>query len=274
MAPASSSALSDSALRQAGRHRSFVTLRVVLALMLREMSTTYGRSPGGYIWAILEPVAGIALLTFIFSLVFHAPALGVSFPIFYATGFVPFLLYLNISGKIAASISFSRQLLFYPSVTVIDSLVARFALNFLVQLLVAYIVFSGILILFETQTVLNAPAIGLALLMAGALAFSVGTLNCFLMGVFPIWQQIWSILNRPLFIISCIFFLFDSIPEPYRSWLWYNPLVHIVGQMRRGFYPYYDAPYVSPAYVFGICLVLGFLGMVFLPRYTKHILSN
>ena len=27
------------------------------------MGTTYGRSPGGYLWAILEPVAGIALLS-------------------------------------------------------------------------------------------------------------------------------------------------------------------------------------------------------------------
>ena len=29
--------------------RRFATLRTVLALMLREMATTYGRSPGGYL---------------------------------------------------------------------------------------------------------------------------------------------------------------------------------------------------------------------------------
>ena len=43
------------------RGRSFASLRCVIALMLREMATTYGRSPGGYLWVMLEPIAGIAL---------------------------------------------------------------------------------------------------------------------------------------------------------------------------------------------------------------------
>ena len=40
-------------------------LRVVFALIIREMSTTYGRSAGGYIWAILEPVGAIALMSLV-----------------------------------------------------------------------------------------------------------------------------------------------------------------------------------------------------------------
>ena len=47
--------------------------RTVLALMLREMATTYGRSAGGYLWAILDPVLGIALLSVLFSLALRHP---------------------------------------------------------------------------------------------------------------------------------------------------------------------------------------------------------
>ena len=47
--------------------------RIVMALMLREMATTYGRSAGGYLWAILEPILGIALLSVIFSLALARP---------------------------------------------------------------------------------------------------------------------------------------------------------------------------------------------------------
>ena len=32
------------------------TFRTISALIMREMQTTYGRSPGGYLWAVLEPV--------------------------------------------------------------------------------------------------------------------------------------------------------------------------------------------------------------------------
>ena len=93
------------------------TGRAVMALILREMATSYGRSPGGYAWAVLEPLAGIAPLTVVLSVAFHAPPLGSSFALFYATGLVPFLFYNEISTKVAQSINFSRPLLAYPSVT-------------------------------------------------------------------------------------------------------------------------------------------------------------
>ena len=91
--------------------RKFATPRAIVALMLREMATTYGRSPGGYIWAVLEPAAGIALLTAIFSLGFRSPPIGSNFPIFYATGLVPFLAFIDVTNKTAASVTFSKPLL-------------------------------------------------------------------------------------------------------------------------------------------------------------------
>ena len=252
--------------------RSVPTLRTVSALILREMSVTYGRSPGGYLWAVLEPALGIFLLTFIFSLAFRAPPLGANFPLFYATGLVPFLFYSEVSNKLAQSLKFSRQLLAYPAVTFVDAIAARLVLNTLTLLMVGYLIFSGILILFDTRTVLDPAALALGYAMAIVLALGVGTMNCVLVSLFPVWGQIWSILTRPLFIISCIFFLYESVPEPWRSILWWNPLIHLVGQMRHAFYPTYDAVYVSPVYVFGLSLFLLASGLVFLTRYSRDII--
>lgn len=254
--------------------RRFATTRTIMALVLREMSTTYGRSPGGYAWAVLEPVLGIALLTAVFSLGFRAPSIGVNFPIFYATGMVPFLMYIDVSGKIAASLMFSRRLLEYPSVTYVDAIIARFIVSGLTQLMVSYIVLVGILSLFETLTLPDLPVIFIAFSMALVLAMGVGVMNCFLFTMFPIWQRSWSVLMRPMFIISCIFFLFEAIPQPYRDILWYNPLVHIIGMMRSGFYPGYDAQYVSVLYVFGVGLGLMMAGLLFLNRYHQDLLND
>lgn len=254
--------------------RRFASLRVILALMLREMGTTYGRSPMGYLWAVLEPVAGIVIMTAVFSALVRTPPLGSNFQIFYATGMVPFMFYMDISGKILQTLPFSRALLVYPSVTFMDAILARLILNGLTQLLVAYFIFTSILLIFEPRVVLDLPAIGLGLAMAASLGFGIGVMNCFLVGMFHSWQRVWAIVNRPLFLISCIFFIFESIPEPYRSWLWYNPLVHVVAQIRKGFYPYYEADYISYIYVFSISLVLGVMGLVFLSRYFRHILHN
>lgn len=253
--------------------RHFASFRTIMALILREMATSFGRSPGGYLWAVLEPIAGIALLSFVFMVAFRHPALGTSFPLFYATGMIPFTVYNDVSIKLAQAINYSRPLMAYPSVTFIDALLARFILNYLTEVMVAYIVFTGILMFFDTRVIINIPVIAEALILSGVLALGVGTLNCFLFTLFPIWQRGWSILMRPMVIISCVMMLPETVPGYMRDWLLYNPLVHLVGLMRRGFYTSYHADYVSPLYVLGFSGVCLAMGLLLLRRY-QYVLLN
>lgn len=250
------------------------TPRVVAALMLREMSTTYGRSALGYLWAILEPAAGIFLLTAIFSLAFRSPGIGTNFALFFASGMLPFLAYSDVSSKISVALRFSKSLLFYPGVTFMDALIARLLMNAMTQMFISAIVLTGILWLYDLKVILDLPAIALGFTMAMALAAGIGTLNCFLLSVYPVWERTWAILNRPMFLISCILFLYDSVPMPYRDWLWWNPLVHIVGQMRKGIYATYDATYVSPVYVFLVSGITLTLGLLLLRRYHRDIIND
>lgn len=254
--------------------RRFASMRVVLALMLREMYSTYGRSVGGFLWVIIEPAAGIAVLTLIFSLGFRNPPIGTNFPIFYASGLLPYIMFVMLAGRVSSALNFSRQLLVYPSVTYIDAILARFLLNLMAQLLVSYIVIGGILLAFDTRTVLDPPRIAEGLMLAAAFALGVGTLNAYLFTRFPDWQLFWSILTRPLLIISCVIFMFDNVPQPYRDILWFNPIVHAVGAMRAGFYPNYRADYVSPAYVLGVSAVLLLIGLLLLRRFHRDILFD
>lgn len=254
--------------------RKLKASRTIIALMLREMVTTYGRSPGGYIWALLEPVAAIALLSVVFSLAFRTPSLGTSFPLFYATGYLPFVLYTDIANKVSRSIGFSRPLLRYPRVTFIDAIVARLLTNVLTHIAVFYVLMFGITQTLNIQIILDIPSIILSLTMATVLGLGVGCLNCFLFPALPAWEQVWTILNRPLFIASGILFAFEDLPPDYREVLWFNPLIHIVGIMRRGFYSTYDATYASPVYVFGIGLAALMFGLIFLRHNSQKILNN
>ncbi|PIV76806.1 MAG: sugar ABC transporter permease [Rhodobacteraceae bacterium CG17_big_fil_post_rev_8_21_14_2_50_65_11] len=252
----------------------FTSLRSIGALILREMNTTYGRSPGGYLWAVLQPLGGILLMVAIFSTGFRSPPLGSNFAIFYATGLLPYFLFLDVSGKLGMSLGFSRQLLAYPRITFMDTIIARFVLNTLTQLLVSYLILYAILALFETRTTLEVDRILMGYAMAISLAIGFGVMNCFLMAKFPVWQQVWGIVTRPLVLVSGIIFLYDGIPEPYRGYLWYNPLMHVTGEMRGAFYVSYEASYVDPGYVFGLSLVLTVFGLLFLRRYHKDIIYS
>lgn len=252
----------------------FRTSRVILALILREMSTTYGKSAFGYLWAILEPVLGIAIMTLVFGALIRKPPLGTSFALFYATGLVPFMSYIAVSAKVSQAVQFSKPLLVYPRVTYFDAAVARFMLTALTQLVVAYIIFSVLLMTSTSRMVLDFGAIGLSFAMALWLGFGIGVLNCLLFSVFPFWPHVWSVLNRPLFLISGIFFMYDSVPDSFKIYLWLNPLTHIVGLMRKGFYSSYSADYVSVAYVAVWAGITSVVGLFFLRRYHKKILNE
>lgn len=254
--------------------RRFKGPRVIMALILREMSTTYGRSPGGYLWAMLEPIAGIALLSLVFSAAFRTPPLGTEFPLFYASGYLPFMLYVTVAQKVSTCIRFSKQLLSYPCVTYFDAIMARFLLSSLTHIMVFIIVMTGIILIGDSQPTIDPLLILNALGMAAVLGLGVGTLNCFLFGVLPVWEQVWGILNKPLFIISGVLFLFDSVPSPYDNYLVFNPLVHVVGEMRRGIFTNYQGAYVEPFYIYLFSLSVFAIGLLLLNRYNRTILNN
>ncbi len=250
------------------------TVRAIFALMLREMTASYGRTPGGYLWAVASPAAGIGLLVAVFSLAFRSPPIGNNFALFYATGMLPFLVFSTVGGLLAASINYSKSLLAYPGVTFIDAIASRFILNLATQILSSTIIFSCIFLIYDTQAIIDFQRITSAFALVAALTLGIGTLNCFMASMYPIYQTVWGILTRPLMILSGVIFPFDAVPQPYQDYLWYNPLIHVIGQMRSGFYPGYDAPYVSLEYVYGISLVTGLFGLIFLRRYYKFILFN
>lgn len=258
----------------APRRRSFATLRTVAALVLREMSTRYGRTPGGYVWAVLEPLAAILFLAVGFSLVIHTPSLGTSFLLFYATGYLPFNLYQSVSLTVSRSISFSHPLLRFPAVTWADAVIARFLLNSLTGVLVIILLLGGILAATDSRTVLELPKLAAASGLAMLLGLGLGTLNCVLMGLYPLWEMVWSIITRPLFLASGIFFLYDDMPPLAQDILWYNPLIHIAGLMRAGVYPTYTASYVNAPFVLLVSLVLLALGMVLMGRFHRVILNR
>jgi capsular polysaccharide transport system permease protein len=235
--------------------RRFRTPRVVGALMLREIALSNRRTIFGYLWEIVEPVAYIAILMAIFSLVFVRPPLGTSFALFYASGIL----------------RFSRQLLSYPEVTFLDAILARFLLAAATKLAVFALVIGLIVAAFGVEPVFDAPDLFLGLAMTLFLALAVGTLNCLLFTVFPLYESVWVVVTRPLFLVSAVLFQFDQVPLPWRDWLWWNPVIHLVGQVRAGLYPTYAADYVSVVYIAGVAAVILPVALFFLRRYWRDL---
>lgn len=252
----------------------FSACRSIMALMLREMGSTYGDSPGGYVWAIVQPIGMIAILSLGFSLLVKAPSLGTSFILFYATGFLIYDIYNQMMKKVGGALKYSMAMLAYPRVIWLDAILARFLLNIVTLSTVFCVVITGILMVIETRTVIAIQPILTGVLLAALMGGGVGMVNCLLGGLFPVWQIIWKILTRPMFIASGVLFIYEDMPSLVQDILWWNPILHITGLVRTGFYPNYYASYVSLEYCFGLALILITVGLLFLQTYHKKILNR
>lgn len=251
------------------RHR---TARAITALIIREMTTTYGRSPGGYFWAVAQPVALIAVLTLAFSLLLRSPPLGTNFTLFYASGLLPLRMFQTLTINVGGALQFSKPLMGYPRVTFIDAILGRAILAVLTQFVVALIILGGISLWVESGDTVNFAILVEAYLLVIVLGVGIGTLNCFLFTLLPVWRLIWGVATGPLLLISAIFYLYEDVPLFAQEYLWYNPLVHVTGLARMGFYATYSPSYISVPFVLTCALVPAFFGVMMLRKYGRSIL--
>lgn len=254
--------------------RRYAALRSISALILREVSTRFGRTPGGYVWILLQPLGMIVLLSVAFSLLQNTPTLGTSFMLFKATGFMILTVFRSLSQMIGMALPFSRNLLSYPGVIWIDAILARLLLNGLTTTLVTIIILAFVMAVDGVYPMISwGPAI-LAMALTILLGFGIGCLNCVLFMRFEVWQQTWSILTAPLFIISGVIFLYEDMPPLGQQFLWYNPLMHITGLMRMGFYQVYNPVYISVPYVLACALIPLVMGLLLMRRYHRVLLER
>ncbi len=259
---------------QEPKARRFRTVRVVMALILREIGSRDSRSSLGFLWSIINPIVTVVILSIVFSLFTRTPRLGTNFPLYYMTGIVPFHFYSQISKSVSGSIRFSRQLLGFPSVTVLDTLIARFLLNYFINIIVFIILSYTIIHYYDLRVSVELLPVIESLTMAGALAIGIGTFNSVLFVMFPAYENVWGMFSRPLMIASGVLILIEDLPDWLFNFLWWNPAAHIVAEMRHGFYPFYDTGWVSPFYVFMVSGITFVLGLLSLQRHVYDALDK
>ena len=158
--------------------------------------------------------------------------------------------------------------------TWLDAILARFILNLLTMLMVFFIIMTGILLTIDSRTIIDVAPIATGVAFMALVGLGAGLMNAVLKGLVPVWKNIWTIVSRPLFLASGIIFIYEDMPPIAQKILWWNPLIHGTGIVRTGFFPTYDAAYVSLPYLFGFGLVLTALGLLLMRAHYKKVLEN
>ncbi len=226
--------------------------RVNFALILRETKTRYGRLQIGYLWAFLEPILVITVLSLVFKYIRMRDIPGMPLSQFLISGFIPFMLFRDIVTQLMTGVRRNLQLLYFPQVQIMDFFTARTLLEFSTTL----IVFPSLVLLifytgYENVVVQSPLAIFVGLLMISIYAFGIGVGLGALIPLFPSLQiLVQTVYLRPLFFLSGVFFTVDMIPEEARPYATLNPLLQIIEFIRSSYFVSYDTIYVDYKYLF------------------------
>jgi len=270
MASAFSDTATGPAQRESLRHALREQATVVWALMMREVMTRFGRHKLGYFWAFMEPVIHITVWFVIRILIRDRSGTADMSPwLFLGTGIMSFLMFMSMSGYVGGSISANRGLLGFPPVKTLDTIIARFQLEFATLIVVAVALFSGMVVLGvagwpDSLTTLAVAGGGMMLLGTGfGMCRAIGA------AFFPVVSQFNIVITRTLYLSSGLMYDPERLPPEIQYWLSWNPCLHGVQLFRHGYSELYVTTLASPGYLYGWALCLLALGL-FLEKVTRH----
>ena len=228
-----------------------IFVRNTTSMILREMRSKFGEQKLSYAWALLEPLGWVLMMSTIFmAMGSHAPPLGDSFLLFFTTGLVPFSAFKDTSNVVRNAVKQNKPLLFFPIIKPIDTFVSRAVLEALTQVAVFALIIGSYSFIHQDLPRADWLNVAIPFLLLAILGFNVGIINCVITAHFKAWEKIWGVLSRPLFILSGIFYVADSLPVQARNVLWWNPMMHCVEWLRTGFFPGFHSNFLDLHYVF------------------------
>ena len=236
---------------------------VLWAILLREVRTRFGRNRLGYLWALLGPLANVVILMLIFEVLGRLAPRGLDFALFLSTGIVPWFMFQNTVNRAMKAIEGNRGLLVYPRVKPLDLVIARSLLE-VATYAVIFVMLLALLAARGSEAVVpDRPLEAVAVFLAVALlSAGLGALAAAFQSILASTEQIVQLSIRPFYFLSGIFFSAEIVPEPYRSWLLYNPLLQANELMRAAFFRSYDGRYADPEYLLAWVVGAVFLGLV------------
>jgi capsular polysaccharide transport system permease protein len=249
-----------------------VTLGVWKALFLREAVTRLKRNRMSWFGLLVEPVAHIALLMWLFYIGFRQRVIaGGDVQVFIMLGILGFFLPRNMLTLGGMAASKSEALYTFRNVKPIDTVIARIALEslisvvvFLAACVVAYYLGFAIVPADPLAAILALGAlwlIGLGLALVFSVAASVGDLNA-----------VPRMIVAPLYLFSAIIYPSVAVPPSMRQTLLYNPVLHGIESLRVAFMPGYRVPPgIDLGYLVQVAVVLIFFGLALHVRFEEKL---
>lgn len=246
-----------------------IQMRIIGALLMREVLTRYGRRNIGFMWLFVEPMLfTVGVLALWTSLSLHSTVLPIV--AFTLSGYASVLLWRNAINRCGNAVEPNRALMHHRNVRVIDLFAARIILE-IGGASISFIVLSFVL---TVTGLMSAPKDVLAMVAAWALlawfsfgmALIIGGLSVLSEAV----DRVWHVASYLFLPLSGAFFMVEWLPESVQEVAVWVPTVNCTELLREGLFGSAIRAHYDLGYVAAVNTVLMLLGLALI----KHVAAQ
>ncbi len=246
-------------------------IKIISALMIREVHTRFGRDNIGALWVVGEPFLFTLIVVFLWYSVRSPNDNSVPVAAFVLTGYAPLTMWRHSVSRSTNCFQANAGLLYHKQIGLMDILVARIMLEVYGTIMAFIVICSG----FYLVGIYD-PPVNYGLFYLGwiyLILFSIGTaliVSC-LSEQFDWIEKLTSPLLYIMAPLSGAFYLVDWLPYPAQKVALLLPSVHgfeliRAGQFGPALHMHYDIPYVTYT-----CLFLILIGLILSVNVRKYI---
>jgi ABC-type polysaccharide/polyol phosphate export permease len=234
---------------------------LIWALAMKELRVRYKRSVLGFVWALLNPLMMMVILTLVFSRILRFQV--ENYEIFLISALLPWIFFSQSLGYSIESIVSNGELLKKVKVSVFPvAAVLSNIINFVLSLIPLAVILLVVGFPFHwTWFYLPVPLLALVLFTLGC-GFFCATANAFFRDVSHIVQ----IALSGWFYLSPVMYSLEFLPQEYRTFFRLNPMLYLLNQFRLAIY-YGELPALKAVL---LCLGIGLVTLVLGYAYFRR----
>ena len=250
-------------------YRSFrVQIRVIGALLLREILTRFGRHNIGFVWLVAEPMMFTLGVTFLWIASGHHER-SLSVTAFVLTGYSSVILWRNCANRCAMAITPNLTLFYHRNVKVLDVFIARI----LLETAGATASFIFLIVGMSYSGLIDWPASPFTMAIGWFLLFYYSLALGILVGVISerseLFDRFWHVITYLLFPASGALYIVDWLPEKFQKIVLMLPSVNATEMIREGYYGNGIVFHYDIKFVIVTCSVMLFIGLLSIGKHVN-----
>lgn len=211
-----------------------IQVRVIHALMIRELTTRFGRENIGFLWIMVEPLLFAGLVAIMWRFMKGPEEHGISIVAFVITGYIPITLFRHGVARSVSVFVANSSLLYHRQIKIFDFVLVRFLIEVLGGMM-AYVFIATILIAFGEFPVPD----NIGLLIAGwflyaLFSFSICVVVAPLSEMSEVMEKFIPVTTYIMIPFSGLFTMASWLTPSMREYLLWSPFVNAMELMREG----------------------------------------